>query len=164
MKTLLGHTSPETAYVVADYPYGYRLRTQIRYWLETRKGYGQRLMSQTLNPKTGQWNKPKAGTYNVLAVMVLDDQEHVALDVLRSGGWDDEAKVQAFETQHTEALGEYEHRAIKYVRASNAANARIKWTIVNEGEEAAVQTLQEQAAIYRAVVAQEYRKLEEPKC
>ena len=27
---LYGHTSPETAYVVADYPYGYRERTTIR--------------------------------------------------------------------------------------------------------------------------------------
>ena len=27
---LHGHTSEDTAYVVADYPYGYRLRTSIQ--------------------------------------------------------------------------------------------------------------------------------------
>jgi hypothetical protein len=33
---LTDHTSPETAYLVEDYPYGFRLRCQIRYWLEYR--------------------------------------------------------------------------------------------------------------------------------
>lgn len=37
MKVLSGHTSPETAYVVDDYPYGFRLRCKIRYWIETKK-------------------------------------------------------------------------------------------------------------------------------
>lgn len=51
MKILTGHTSPETAYVVQDYPYGFRLRCQIRYWLEFKAGKGVRLVSQTSNPK-----------------------------------------------------------------------------------------------------------------
>ncbi len=52
MITLLaGHVSPETAYVVSDYPYGFRLRCQIRYWLEYSPTHGFRLVSQTTNPK-----------------------------------------------------------------------------------------------------------------
>lgn len=70
-QALKGHNSPETAYVVDDYPYGFRLRTSIRYWLETNK-HGTRFVSQTLNPKTGAWNKPKASTYSELGVMVKD--------------------------------------------------------------------------------------------
>ena len=70
-QALKGHTSADTAYVVDDYPYGFRLRTQIRYWLETNKN-GTRFVSQTLNPKTGAWNKPKASTYVQLGVMVKD--------------------------------------------------------------------------------------------
>lgn len=68
MKVLWGHNSAETAYVVADYPYGFRLRCQIRYWLEYRKGKGFRFVSQTTNPKRpGEvWNKPKASTYSPL--------------------------------------------------------------------------------------------------
>lgn len=82
VKVLQGHTSPETAYVVDDYPYG-GLRCKIRYWLETaEKGSkkGQvRFMSQTTNPKrSGEfWNKPKAGTYNEFSVMYLNEEEHV---------------------------------------------------------------------------------------
>ena len=59
---LYGHTSEATAYVVADYPYG-GYRTQIRYWLEHKPSKGWRFVSQTLNPKTNRWNKPKPSTY-----------------------------------------------------------------------------------------------------
>ncbi len=99
---LVGHTSPETAYVVQDYPYGFRLRCKIRYWVETTK-HGQRVVSQTTNPKVpgrcrhcGKtygdtdahvhlgdnphtfeaaevWNKPKASTYSAIRVLYIED-------------------------------------------------------------------------------------------
>lgn len=70
---LLGHTSPETAYVVEDYPFGFRLRCKIRYWLEYKKNKGFRFVSQTTNPKvsTEVWNKPKCSIYSEIAVMIL---------------------------------------------------------------------------------------------
>lgn len=76
---LAGHVSPETAYVVADYPYGFRLRCTIRYWLEHDAKRGFRLVSQTSNPKRGNvWNKPKASTYCKFGgAMYLDDAGHV---------------------------------------------------------------------------------------
>ena len=82
---LVGHVSPETAFVVADYPYGFRLRCQIRYWIETKPGFGQRLVSQTSNPKKPGlvWNKPKAGTYAPLIVLFQNaDTGHVKQAVL----------------------------------------------------------------------------------
>lgn len=159
-ETLHGHTTPETAFVVDDYPYGFRLRTQIRYWLETKKGHGQRFVSQTLNPKTGQWNKPKAGTYEVVQVMTRNpDNGHVSTECLRSGGWDDEDKIIDFENRHAAALGEYERKAIRYIRATNAANAKITVTIHPAGSSEAPQTREEQAAIMNAVIRSEYAKL-----
>jgi hypothetical protein len=79
MKLLFGHVSPETAYVVEDYPYGFRLRCKIRYWLEYAPRKGFRLWSQTSNPKRGNvWNVAKASTYCKLGgAMFLDDAEHV---------------------------------------------------------------------------------------
>ncbi|GAA3751205.1 hypothetical protein [Micromonospora maritima] len=83
VQVLHGHTGEESAYLVEDYPYGFRLRCQIRYWIETaekgaKKGQ-QRLMSQTTNPKKpGEpWNKPKGSTYVLMAVMYLDGEGHV---------------------------------------------------------------------------------------
>lgn len=67
-----GHTSEETALVVDDYPYGYKLRTQIRYWIETVAKRGDRFVSQTLNPKTGRWNKPKKSTYVEIGVIYIE--------------------------------------------------------------------------------------------
>jgi hypothetical protein len=74
------HISAETAYVVDDYPYGFRLRCSIRYWLEFRPKHGFRLVSQTTNPKKAGtvWNKPKAGTYSRFGgAMFLDAEGHV---------------------------------------------------------------------------------------
>jgi hypothetical protein len=74
------HVSPETAYVVADYPFGFRLRCQIRYWLEVHPKRGVRCLSQTSNPKRPGlvWNKPKASTYSRFAgALYLDEKGHV---------------------------------------------------------------------------------------
>ena len=75
---LSGHISADTAYVVDDYPYGFRLRCKIRYWLESNNK-GVRLVTQTTNPKKSHiWNKPKYFTYSSQAgAMFLDDQGHV---------------------------------------------------------------------------------------
>lgn len=79
MQILSGHTSPETAYLVDDYPYGFSLRCKIRYWLEFNAKRGFRFVSQTTNPKRGHsWNKPKASTYYRFGgAMFLDDIGHV---------------------------------------------------------------------------------------
>ncbi len=73
---IIGARSPETAVVVSDYPYGRRLRCVMRYWLETKKSHGTRLVSQTNNPKRPGlvWNKPHAGTYSQGAVVLHTDQ------------------------------------------------------------------------------------------
>jgi hypothetical protein len=80
VKLLSGHISPETAYLVEDYPYGFRLRCKIRYWIEYKAKKGFRFVSQTTNPKRpGEvWNKPKASTYSLFGgAMFLDENEHV---------------------------------------------------------------------------------------
>lgn len=76
---MFGHVSPDTAYLVEDYPYGFRLRTTIRYWIETVPRKGDRLVSQTRNPKVAGevWNKPKKSTYVDVGVMYRDEQGHV---------------------------------------------------------------------------------------
>lgn len=80
MQILSNHTSLETAYLVDDYPYGFRLRCTIRYWLEYHPKRGFRFVSQTSNPKRPGlvWNKPKASTYcRFGGAMYLDDVGHV---------------------------------------------------------------------------------------
>jgi len=158
MKTLFGHVSPETAKTCENYPYGFRLRTQIRYWLETKKGHGQRFVSQTLNPKTGKWNAAKPGTYSVILVMVEDESGHISTESLRSGGWDSEEKIVAFETRHASAIGEYEKKAIRYIRATNAASKYVGYTIeVNPPLDSVRQTREEASAILSSAIRQGYQ-------
>lgn len=90
---LVGHVSPETAYLVEDYPYGFRLRCKIRYWLEFKPGFGVRFVSQTTNPKRGDvWNMPKASTYGRFGgSMFLDENEHVCWSALTEYVDDSEA-------------------------------------------------------------------------
>jgi hypothetical protein len=80
-KVLSGHVSPETAYVVEDYPFGFTLRCKIRFWLEYKAKKGVRFCSQTTNPKRpGEvWNTAKkASTYcRFGGAMYLDEQGHV---------------------------------------------------------------------------------------
>ena len=96
MTPLYGHTSEATAYLVEDYPYSFKLRCRIRYWLEyggPSKGF--RFVSQTENPKTGRWNAPKKSTYSAFAgAMFLDEQGHVAWDGVTE--YTDGAKTAAF--------------------------------------------------------------------
>jgi len=98
MKLLTGHISPETAYVVEDYPYGFRLRCKIRYWIEFKPKKGFRFVSQTTNPKKpGEvWNKPKASTYSEFGgAMFLDEYEHVKFAGLNQ--YSDGAEAKAFQ-------------------------------------------------------------------
>lgn len=76
-KALYGHTSLETSYLIADYPYG-SLRCQRRVWIESSPKHGFRFVAQTQNPKNGRWNKPHKSTYiEVAACLYLDENNHV---------------------------------------------------------------------------------------
>ena len=128
MTTILkGHVSPETAYVVDDYPYGYTLRCKIRCWLEYKKGKGFRFVSQTTNPKwEGEvWNKPKASTYARFgACMYLDEKGHVQWTGL--GEYSDGAEAAAWSEQWGEGVPE-EGREIlaKWVKVKLAYDAKL---------------------------------------
>jgi hypothetical protein len=132
IQILTGHTSADTAYVVDDYPYGFRLRCQMRHWIETKSGFGQRHVTQTSNPKRpGTWNKPKASTYSSIVVLYIGEDGYV-----HSGGvhmWTDDAILDTFETEYAEALtGNYEREALRLLRAANRASKRLTYTICTQ--------------------------------
>jgi hypothetical protein len=70
-----GHVSEETAYIVTDYPYG-RLRAEMRFWVESRPKFGQRLVMQSVNPKTGRVNKPHPGNYHAIVVLFINNENN----------------------------------------------------------------------------------------
>jgi hypothetical protein len=127
MTALSGHTTPETAYVVDDYPYGFRLRCKIRYWLEYKSGHGFRLVSQTTNPKVAgdHWNAPKRSTYTPLAVMTLDDSNgHIGWTGI--GHYEELPDVEAFEQAHGHAFDDNQQRALAYIKHILARRAALR--------------------------------------
>ena len=157
---LVGHVSEETAYVVGDYPYGFRLRCQIRYWIETTKR-GQRLCTQTSNPKRPGlvWNKPKKSVYYDIAVLLLGADGRVTHDVL-SQGYSGEERIDAFESAYAVALAdERSQKELKFCRAVIRAQKHVIVTVraISPGE--TVQTREEQQAIMRAAVGRELRAM-----
>ena len=162
--TLTGHVSPETSYLVNDYPYGFRLRCKARYWIETHPKRGQRVMFQTTNPKVqGRevWNNVKASPYSTLRVLVLDESTgRVEVDGLGFNAT--EREVNAFAERHAAALhGGYEQEAIKRLIAWDRAQSKVTWKVTSgaEAEGKRSQTLEEQQAIMNRLAAEERKKM-----
>jgi len=160
---LYGHNSPETAYLVNDYPYGFRLRTQIRYWIETTKN-GDRFVSQTLNPKTGRWNKEKKSTYVEVKVMGLDEIGHVKTTSFSH--WEDEEKLNKWLTIVDETkLNDMQQQQIKKLRAIFRTRKHVTVEMVNvtnytEEQMAEHEAKQKEVSnTIRKVFAYEYTKL-----
>lgn len=134
---LFGHTDEDSAYLVDDYPYG-RKRTQIRYWIETVPKKGDRFCAQTLNPKTGLWNKPKKSTY--MNIMVMTRAEDVAegkgiLKVRYSGlrDWIDQDELVSWvNTIGVSNLNEEQKKMLAYVRAVNKVYANVTFNVRSE--------------------------------
>ena len=108
MEALSDHTTQETAYLVEDYPYSFRLRCKIRYWLEYKPGSGYRFWSQTTNPKkTGEvWNKPKASTYCRFGGVMLRDDTNGHIHWNGIGEYDDTQQCARFLESYGHTLPE----------------------------------------------------------
>lgn len=151
VEALKGHTSMETAYLVKDYPYGFRLRCQIRYWLEFKKGKGFRFVSQTSNPKVAGivWNKPKASTYiENAAFMYLDSKGHVQWH--GQGLYSDATEARTFlETYGAHINAEWLPVLERWVALKEAYEKKKAELLAKEGEKPGM--VQEHAAAVHAL-------------
>ena len=130
-KYLYNHTTEDTAYLVADYPYGFRLRTNIRYWIETTKA-GDRFCAQTLNPKTGAWNKPKKSTYDTIMFMGLDELDHVTRQGISKGWTKEEEAVKFIEAiGGLEKLSPAQLQQYKLIIAISRTQDNLKFKVVD---------------------------------
>lgn len=74
---LFNHVSPETGFIVPNFPFAHGVCTPARFWIETRIAYGQRIMYQFLDPATKEWFKPKTRAgYVDLCVLELNTIEN----------------------------------------------------------------------------------------
>lgn len=131
-RCLFGHTDETTAYVVEDYPYGYTARTSKRYWIETNARHGDRLVTQTLNPKTGRWNKPKKSTYSAVLWLRLEaETEHVKTSGIGLHSTGDEARawIETVRATLGDELNEHQHAKLAELLGWCDALAQVTWEI-----------------------------------
>ena len=130
VKPLYGHKDMNSAYMVDDYPYGRQLRCRIRYWLEFGGKKGYRFVSQTENPKTLRWNKPKKSTYTLLgANMFLDSRGYVQWEGISE--YSDDGAVLEFLKKYprtdTTNLKVFAPKKVAYLQ--RAAEGQVIWKI-----------------------------------
>lgn len=125
LKILEEQPTQEKPFIVDNYPYGYTQRTKIRYWVETTKN-GQRFVSQTLNPKTGAWNKPKKSTYSNIILIGLDEQEHVTHTGLTMYSLDE---AQRFKEKYENFLSDYQRKELTNIVKMLEVYDKVEYTI-----------------------------------
>jgi len=129
-KALKLYSSAEDSFLIEDYPWGFRLRTEVRVWAECKKGFGMRVCRQTKNPKTGRWCAVKKSTYSPVIGFYLNEEDRIKTTGLSAGGWSKEEAIVAFEKFYEEiGLTEFQKNQIKYVRATNIMNDVISYEI-----------------------------------
>lgn len=124
---VFGATSEETALISNDYPWGFRFRTEQRYWIETTKR-GQRLVTQTKNPKTGNWCKPKKSTYTEIKILGIDSKGHqttYSLNMNDRKEW----RESFFENTFYNHLDEFQKNQLLKVKAYNKVMDKVTFTI-----------------------------------
>jgi len=102
---------------VESYPYGFRLRTKARYYIETTKR-GQRVVFQTLNPKTHTWNNPKKSTYSDIRILYRNTENgHIENSGL-SFAYTREGDLEKFLKNFPEStLSKYQREQLRFLRA-----------------------------------------------
>ena len=125
---LYNHTSEETAYIIKDYPWGFRMRTEQRAWIESNKN-GDRFIVRTKDPRTGKWCAPKKSIYDHVKVLFLDEQDHLqTFDLERSA---DEKTILEFYEQHKENLNAFQLSQIKKLIATRKVMKNVIFEIQN---------------------------------
>ncbi len=126
IKKILEKQPTETEPVTIDnYPYGYTLRTQIKYWVETTRN-GQRFAHQTLNPKTGAWNKPKKSTYSNIVLIGIDEEDHITYTSLSVYSLEE---AQRFKERYESFLSEYQRTELTNVIKMLEVYDKVEYTI-----------------------------------
>lgn len=152
-QVLSGHTSFETGYLVDSYPYG-RLRCRKWYWIETAEKKGVRFVGQTENPKNGQMNAPKKGTYiRISGCMFLDENDHVQFKGISE--YDSAERVQAFLQDFASGLTDDAILTLRAWALGKAAYCKV--LLDRETREGEREDREKELAIWKAIV-KDYKK------
>lgn len=127
MKYFYEANSKENAHVVSDYPWGFTLKCQMSFWIETTKR-GQRFVSQSINPKTNRECKPKKSTYSDIMILCehVDDNGKTKTGYTSIDRYDSKERLEKFLATHGDKLTDDQTLTIKGKLLAHEAYAKIE--------------------------------------
>lgn len=120
---LHGYNSQEISLKVENYPWGFKLKCDIFYWLESKPKHGDRFCSYTIDPRNGRINKPKCDKYVTFAYMYKNDEGHVKWSAIDFNCFLHELrdKLKQLEPIGWQNINEVQRANIRQAVASNVA-------------------------------------------
>ena len=116
----------ENPHIIENYPYGF-LKTKMRYFAETNKK-GQRIITQTLNPKTNLWNKEKLGNYYPI-VMIYKDLSNNHIEYFSIDAYDYLYTIEPLILSSFDFMSNEQKEQLKYVVSILYTNCFLNVTI-----------------------------------
>jgi len=121
----------DTAIEVNNYPWGFRLKTKVKYWIESNNK-GDRLIKQTLNPKTNEWCKPKKSTYSEAMVMTSkQENDKTFISYEQISNFSNIKEVSLFENTHKNHLTDRQLKKICKLKSFHGVMEDVKIEFVN---------------------------------
>jgi hypothetical protein len=123
----------DTAIEVDNYPWGFRLKTKVKYWIESNNK-GDRLIKQTLNPKTNKWCNPKKSTYNAVEVLYFDENNHVKGYAMGKYGTNEEELKTFISNIDYNSLNLLQKKQIEMIKSINKVMENVSFKIEKVSE------------------------------
>ena len=133
-KYIYNKDSFDNALEVSNYPWGFRLKTKRRTWIETNKTKGDRLCFCTLNPKTNKWCAVKKATYNAVEVLFIDENEHIKSDAIWKYGTNDQKIKDFLVDVDYEQLNDLQKKQVCKLRSINKVMEKVTVKIAKVSE------------------------------
>tara|TARA_R100000664_G_scaffold5650_1_gene10489 strand:+ start:284 stop:865 length:582 start_codon:yes stop_codon:yes gene_type:complete len=123
----------DTAIEVNNYPWGFRLKTKVKYWIESNNK-GDRFIKQTLNPKTNKWCNPKKSTYNAVEVLYFDENNHVKSYGIGKYGTNEEELKTFISNIDYNSLNLLQKKQIEMIKSINKVMENVSFKIEKVSE------------------------------
>tara|TARA_R110002050_G_scaffold43668_1_gene104455 strand:- start:26 stop:592 length:567 start_codon:yes stop_codon:yes gene_type:complete len=133
-KYIYNKDSFDNALEVSNYPWGFRLKTKRRTWIETNKTQGDRLCFCTLNPKTNKWCAVKKATYNAVEVLFIDENEHIKSDAIWKYGTNEKDLESFISKIDYNSLSLLQKKQIERIKSVNKVMEKVTFKIEKVSE------------------------------
>lgn len=133
MNLTYNKSSFDNAIQVDNYPWGFRLKTNRRYWIETKKN-GDRLCYCTLNPKTSAWCAVKKSTYNAVELLYFDKNNHVKTFSIYKYGTSEKELNEFLSKINYDSLNDLQKKQICKIKSVNKVIEKVSFKITKVSE------------------------------